>query len=859
MAHGREGTIKGVSARAGWSLRNYMALFMAVLLAVAAIAALAVRGLLEEDARQSAGTDTSFASQRAARQIQTAFDQIATLSIPLAANPSLATVFADPSKCGIGYAPISPFTTGHIDLVRLDGSVVCSSSKSTVDIAAPYAGKAWLLAAQPSIAAPALDPMTGKQVVILSYPIPGKGAFVWFLDLAQLGPALESEFGSGVHELEFLVTTRDGHVVIARSIDSAKWVGASIDAAAMAGTASKAGRRDLDGTPRIYGQSTIEPAGWVVLVGADEVASLSAADVSANRLLAIILAGMAIMLVVVFLVYRRIAEPVRRLSMVMRGSIPGDAVSAVAGAGASEVTALARDYDKLMETVNRELAERLKSEQAAQVSERNYRILFQDHPQPMWLYDVDTLEFLQVNDAAVEHYGYSHEEFLAMTIADIRPPQDVPKFMELVVKPMPALDRTGPWRHLLKDGTTVQVLITSTAVTFGNHPARLVIAEDLTEGQRLELELHQSQARAESSAELSRAKDEMVAMVSHELRTPLASIVGFAELLVTREVSPKQRREYLGVMLQEGRRLTSLINDFLDLRRIEGGHAEMRYAPADISALVKRAIELMTSGSDRPITNEVPGNLPLVRVNSDAIFRVMTNLLSNARKYSPDGGPIVVGAAVVDDMVEVYVQDSGLGIPAEAMSKLFRRFYRVETESRQSIKGTGLGLSIAKNIVEAHGGKLTAHSDGVATGGSRFVFTIPLARENAQFGEILVVEDDSGFAHLLEAELAARGLSSVWASDAETAEQLMTKQKVRAVVLDLLLPGLTGEAFLQRLRATHGPGLPVVVVTLKDLDAGENMTLQKAGVTAVLRKGPGIAESAANLIAKSLVAELVAS
>jgi PAS domain S-box-containing protein len=523
------------------------------------------------------------------------------------------------------------------------------------------------------------------------------------------------------------------------------------------------------------------------------------------------------------------------------------------------VTALAEDFDKLMETINRELAERLRSEQAAQVSERSYRMLFEDHPQPMWIYDVDTLEFLQVNDAAVEHYGYSHEEFLGMTIADIRPPQDVPKFLELVAKPMPTLDRTGPWRHLLKDGTTVEVLVTSTAVTFGERKARLVLAEDLTESQRLELELHQSQARAESNAELSRAKDEMVAMVSHELRTPLASIVGFAELLVTREVSLKQRKEYLGVMLQEGRRLTSLINDFLDLRRIEGGHSAMRYAPADMTALIKRAVELMTSAHDTPIKNEVPDDLPLVRVDSDAIFRVLTNLLSNARKYSPDGGTIVVGAAVVDDMVEVCVQDAGLGIPAEAMSQLFRRFYRVETEGRESIKGTGLGLSIAKNIVEAHGGKISAYSEGVVKGGSRFAFTIPLAREHAQVGDVLVVEDDAGFAHLLEAELSARGLSSVWAPDAETAEQLMTKRKARAVVLDLLLPGLPGEAFLERLRATHGPGIPVVVVTLKDLDAQANMTLQKAGVTAVLRKGPGIAESAANLIAKSLVAELVAS
>jgi CheY-like chemotaxis protein len=285
----------------------------------------------------------------------------------------------------------------------------------------------------------------------------------------------------------------------------------------------------------------------------------------------------------------------------------------------------------------------------------------------------------------------------------------------------------------------------------------------------------------------------------------------------------------------------------------------MRYAPADMTALIKRAVELMTGANDTPIETKLPDDLPLVRVDSDAMFRVLTNLLSNARKYSPHGGLIVVGAAVVDDMVEVYVQDSGLGIPAEAMSQLFRRFYRVETDDREKIKGTGLGLSIAKNLIEAHGGKITAYSEGPAKGGSRFVFTIPLAREHSQVGDVLVVEDDAGFAHLLEAELAARGLSSVWAPDAETAELLMTKRKARAVVLDLLLPGLPGEAFLDRLRARHGPGIPVVVVTLKDLDANENMTLQKAGVTAVLRKGPGIAESAANLIAKSLVAELVAS
>jgi DNA-binding response OmpR family regulator len=122
-----------------------------------------------------------------------------------------------------------------------------------------------------------------------------------------------------------------------------------------------------------------------------------------------------------------------------------------------------------------------------------------------------------------------------------------------------------------------------------------------------------------------------------------------------------------------------------------------------------------------------------------------------------------------------------------------------------------------------------------------------------------VVEDDSGFARLLEAELTASGLSSIWAADAETAERLMIKKKARAVVLDLLLPGLSGEDFLRRLRATHGSRIPVVVVTQKDLGPAESLVLHKLGVSAVLRKGPGMAETAANMIAKSLAAQLVAS
>jgi PAS domain S-box-containing protein len=542
----------------------------------------------------------------------------------------------------------------------------------------------------------------------------------------------------------------------------------------------------------------------------------------------------------------------------MRGSTPGLAVNAVSGRGTAEVSALAEDFDELMASINRELADRITREHAATVSERNYRTLFEGHPQPMWLYDVDTLAFLNVNDAAIAEYGYSRAEFLAMTIKDIRPLEDVPKFLELIAAKSPSYDRTGPWRHLLKDGSTVQVLVTSHDVTFGEHKARFVLAENLTESQRLELELHQSQARAESNAELSRAKDEMVAMVSHEMRTPLASLVGFAELMTMREVTAEQRKEYLAVMVQEGRRLTSLINDFLDLQRIEGGHMQMRFAPVEIGTVIKRAIGRVDAMDKTPIETRLADDLPLVRVDIGAMSRVLANLLSNARKYSPDGGSIVIGAAMVGGMVEVYVQDHGLGIPADAISRLFGKFYRVDSPDRQAIQGAGLGLAITKNIVEAHGGKIDARSAGPGKG-STFRFTIPVAREPAQSGDVLIVEDDAGFAHLLEAELTAKGLSSVWASDAETAEHLMARKVPRALVLDLLLPGLQGDAFLKRMRANYElEELTVVVVTLKDLEPSENLSLQRAGVTAVLRKGPGVAEAAAKIVAKALTPELVA-
>ena len=351
--------------------------------------------------------------------------------------------------------------------------------------------------------------------------------------------------------------------------------------------------------------------------------------------------------------------------------------------------------------------------------------------------------------------------------------------------------------------------------------------------------------------ELDRAKDELVAMVSHELRTPLASLVGFSELLLSREFSEAQRKKYLETMLKEGLRLTDLINDFLDLQRMEGGYKRLDLGPADLPTLVARAVATAGENSRAPMEIDMPDDLPLVIADTNAIHQVLINLLSNARKYSPGGGAIRIDARAIDDAVEVSIRDKGLGLPAEAIPRLFNKFYRVANVDRKGISGTGLGLAICRGIVEAHGGRIAAESSGSGQG-SRFYFTLRAADRNVTAGDVLLVEDDTGFARLLEAELSLKGLSSVWAADAETADQLFDQTGARAVVLDLMLPGASGEDFLARLRTSRNSDVPVVVVTIKELEAMETLALRTAGVVAVLKKHSGAAKEAAEFVAAAL-------
>jgi PAS domain S-box-containing protein len=226
--------------------------------------------------------------------------------------------------------------------------------------------------------------------------------------------------------------------------------------------------------------------------------------------------------------------------------------------------------------------------------------------------------------------------------------------------------------------------------------------------------------------EVDRVKDALLSTVGHELRTPLTSMRGFTELLLIRDFAPEQQRKMLSIMHQESLRLTTLIDNLLDLKRIDAGRHPYVFEPLDITPLLPEAIAVFsTNHAMHPMRTVVRSPLPLVQADANGIRQVLRNLLSNAIKYSPTGGMVMLGAHHEGEEVVVWIADRGIGIPPEALPKLFTKFFRVDNASTRAIGGTGLGLALVKEIINAHHGRVWV--DSTEGKGSTFFFTLPVA------------------------------------------------------------------------------------------------------------------------------------
>ena len=336
------------------------------------------------------------------------------------------------------------------------------------------------------------------------------------------------------------------------------------------------------------------------------------------------------------------------------------------------------------------------------------------------------------------------------------------------------------------DGRSVTVLLNATPVRSdeGEVESVVVTMQDMTDVE-----------------ETARLRAEFLAMVSHELRMPLTSIRGAAATLLeaTTDLDRAEMRQFHRIIVDRAEHMRELIGDLLDVARIETGTLAVDPEPTEVAMLVDRARNAYQgAGGSHDLAIDVVPGLPMVMGDRRRIVQVIGNLLSNAARHSPKDSVILVSAVNAGGHVEFSVSDQGRGIPAEDLPHLFGKFSR--GEDRDSAAVTGLGLAICKGIVEAHGGRIRAESDGPGLG-ARFAFTLPVVRDagparrpdltqesEQSEGTVLVVDDDPLTLRSVWDALSAAGFRAVVTADPEEALLMMAELSPSLAVLDLMLP-----------------------------------------------------------------------
>jgi len=311
-------------------------------------------------------------------------------------------------------------------------------------------------------------------------------------------------------------------------------------------------------------------------------------------------------------------------------------------------------------------------------------------------------------------------------------------------------------------------------------------------------------------ARLERAKSEFVATASHELRSPLTSIKGFVELLArSPENMSERQREFVEIVLRSTDRLVDLVNDLLDVARIEADRVEIHRRPIDVGEAVHEVTELMgprLEEKGQQLGVYVAPTLPLAYADPGRVRQIVANLLTNAHLYTPEGGRIHVGAEADRAWIQIVVADSGVGMTQEETERAFERFYTGADGSRTG-QGTGLGLSIVKSLVDMHEGRIDVESQPGE--GTTFRVLLPTAVPGAESGasleavrgrRVLVVDDEPDVAELIAGQLAPLEVQTTIASSGEEALRLLRSTHYDAVTLDILMPGMDGFQVLRQIR-----------------------------------------------------------
>ena len=461
-------------------------------------------------------------------------------------------------------------------------------------------------------------------------------------------------------------------------------------------------------------------------------------------------------------------------------------------------------------------------------SEQRYRELFDSNPQPMWVYDLETLRFLAVNDLAVSLYGWSRAEFLAMTIADIRPPSELPALLDNLAGSRQLVESTGPWRHRRKDGSEIAVEITSHSLTWEGRDARLVLAFDVTHRIALEQQLRQAQ-KMEAIGRLAGG-------VAHDFNNLLTAISGYAEILREDVGDAGPSGTAVNEILRAGDRAAGLTRQLLAFSRRQ----VLKPQVLDLSAAVRddRSMLARLIGEDVDVQLHLEEALVPVSVDPVQVTQILMNLAGNARDALPDGGTLTVQTANVvldEDAVHDHpgtrpgphamlaVSDTGDGMDEETLRHVFEPFFTTKPVG----EGTGLGLATVYGIVQQSGGSIWAYSEPGM--GATFKIYFPAAGVGieakaviaaravavaAGTETILVVEDEEAVRSLVTRLLERAGYRVLVAPSPDLGEALAASYpgSIDLLLSDVVMPGRNGPALAERVRATR-PGIRTVFMS----------------------------------------------
>src|SRR5258705_3636599 len=367
-------------------------------------------------------------------------------------------------------------------------------------------------------------------------------------------------------------------------------------------------------------------------------------------------------------------------------------------------------YRAIEERSERE--KRKQASEALQASEARYRELFESNPLSMWVYDLETRAFLEVNAAAIKTYGYSREEFLGMTIKDLRPAPDVPALPDPIAGPSSGLEQPGTWRHRKRDGTIIYVEIDTHAIQSTEGPCEIVLANDVTERKQNEQQLRQALADLqEKNAELAATTQqlwqasklatmgELAASIAHELNNPLATIALRTEAVIEQLWQDEGKRRALEVVLKEVDRMATLVNNLLQFSR----RSHRQVSTLDLREEVTTSLDFLSyhlRNHKIEAVCEFAAELPTVQADRQQLRQLFLNLLTNACDAMPNGGKLIVRATPEflenAEAVGIEFADNAEGIPPENLEKIWEPFFTTKPEG----KGTGLGLAICRRIVE---------------------------------------------------------------------------------------------------------------------------------------------------------------